>query len=72
MIEMFNGDCYSIDEFCDMLDDTVITEYDGIGYYIYCDGITYIESNNFVDFDSDTVKRVAKEYGYVGVKWYNK
>lgn len=62
------GDLYTIDEFCELLEENDINAYDGFGYY----AIGEKETNELVDFRSNIVRWVANKKGYTGVIWCNK
>ena len=62
------SDLYTIDEFCELLEENDINTYDGFCYY----AIGEEETNELVDFRSDIVRWAANKKGYTGVIWCNK
>lgn len=61
------GDVYTLEQFCELCDDGVITEYDGVGYFHNGE----VECRNISIWD-DTLspKDVWGKYPYV--IWYNR
>ncbi len=64
-------DFFTIDEFCEYLDNGDINAYDGFGYYSFGENKSD-RSSDYVHFYSDIVRRVASKKGYTGVHWCNK
>lgn len=61
------GDVYTNEDFAKSVADGGFTSYDGTGYYI---GTDLIKTNEYVDFDEDTIRSKSDKYPYVF--WYNR
>lgn len=61
------GDVFTNEDFAHMVDSGFIISADGIGYYV---GADLIETEEYVDFNANTIRSKADIYPYVF--WYNK
>lgn len=61
------GDVFTNEDFAHMIDSGFIISTDGIGYYV---GTDLIETEEYVDFNANTIRSKADIYPYIF--WYNK
>lgn len=66
------GDTYTIDKFIELVKDTSIMDYDGIGYAAFkIEGHLYEFKEKEIYCDVDWLE-AKKEMGITHIRWYNK
>ena len=61
-------DVYTIEEFCRLVSEGTLTDYDGAGHF----GTETSESETAVPLNVDIIRRMDRKYGYTHVYWANR